>query len=216
MEKQPLYVGVCTVLLLGCVAGRQYGPRETTAPFADAARGGMDDRGAFAVYTVLPPPIARFEHLANPTIAELKAVFIAEGVPPELVWLAELESGMDATARSRMGAVGLFQVMPATAGRFGLSLAETDGRMQPVLCARVAARYLKTLYGRFGAWPLAIAAYNAGEARVAALLQNRRARSYSDIAAGLPAETRSYVPRALALVSVCEGRPAAALPPPRT
>ncbi len=215
MNRQPLYVGVCTVLLLGCVAGRQY-RLQGNEPGHDAVdwKATCMARG-FSAYALLPAPVCRFEEPADPMLAELKSVFISEGVPVELVLLAELESGMDAAARSRMGAVGLFQLMAGTAGRFGLDLVGCDERIRPAQSARAAARYLKVLYARFHTWPLAIAAYNAGEARVSAVLQSCNAHSYGEIAHALPAETRSYVPRALALTGCREGALVATLPPPR-
>ena len=69
--------------------------------------------------------------LANEYVPELKPVFTAQKVPPELVWVAEVESGFDRRAVSPAGAAGLFQLMPETAKRFGLSLWPRDQRYQP-------------------------------------------------------------------------------------
>jgi membrane-bound lytic murein transglycosylase D len=87
---------------------------------------------------------------AEAYVARLKPIFVAEGVPAELVWLAEVESGFDTGARSPIGATGLFQLMPETAKSLGLALTPTDQRLQPEKNARAAARYLRRLYEQFG------------------------------------------------------------------
>lgn len=145
----------------------------------------------------------------------LRQAFSAEGIPPELVWIAEAESSFNPTARSPVGARGLFQFMPATAKEMGLKTFLPDERTDPEKSARAAARYLKRLHGRFGEWPLALAAYNAGEGRVGRLLEARGTREYATIAGNLPAETRMYVPKVLALVSARSGLAPEAIPAPR-
>ena len=145
----------------------------------------------------------------------LRAAFTAEGVPPELAWLAEAESSLNPVARSPVGAKGLFQFMPATAQSLGLSTLLPDERTDPEKSARAAARYLRALHGRFGDWPLALAAYNAGEGRVSRALTARRARDFAGVADSLPAETRMYVPKVCALVAFRAGVPPEKIPPPR-
>ena len=135
----------------------------------------------------------------------LRAAFVAEGVPPELAWLAEAESSLNPAARSPAGAKGLFQFMPDTAKAMGLGTFLPDERTDPEKSAHAAARYLKSLHGRFGDWPLAFAAYNAGEGRVARLLASHRPKTFAGIADALPAETRMYVPKVCALVAVRGG-----------
>ena len=73
----------------------------------------------------------------------LRAAFVAEGIPPELAWLAEAESSLNPTARSPVGAKGLFQFMPETAKAMGLSTFLPDDRTDPAKSARAAARYLR-------------------------------------------------------------------------
>lgn len=145
----------------------------------------------------------------------LRAAFIAEGVPPEIAWLAEAESSMNPTARSPVGAKGLFQFMPDTAKSLGLSTFLPDDRTDPDKSAHAAARYLKMLHGKFRDWPLAFAAYNAGEGRVGRELAARRAKDFAGIAAHLPAETRMYVPKVCALVAVRAGVAPENIPAPR-
>jgi membrane-bound lytic murein transglycosylase D len=138
---------------------------------------------------------------------KLHAAFVAEGVPPELAWLAEAESSLNPSARSPVGAKGLFQFMPDTAKAMGLSTFLPDERTHPEKSARAAARYLRMLHGRFGNWALALAAYNAGEGRVSRTLAQRKAKSFTAIADALPAETRMYVPKVCALIAVRAGVP---------
>jgi len=132
---------------------------------------------------------------AREKLAQLQAVFDEAQVPRELVWLAEVESAFNPSARSRAGAVGLYQLMPQTAKSLGLSVEPTDERLIPEENARAAARYLRHLYRRFGDWSLVLAAYNAGETRIDRLLTEAEANSFEMIAPLLPAETRAYVPK---------------------
>ncbi len=132
----------------------------------------------------------------------LREIFAAAGLPPELSWLAEVESTFNPEARSPVGACGLFQLMPATARELGLSPLAPDDRTDPEKNTRAAAKYLRQLYVRFNDWPLAFAAYNAGPGRVRRTLDQKEAKTYSEIASVLPAETRMYVPKVLATLAV--------------
>jgi membrane-bound lytic murein transglycosylase D len=144
----------------------------------------------------------------------LKKVFIAERVPPELVWIAEVESSFNPEARSPVGAAGLFQLMKPTAKSYGLSTFLPDERTDPEKNARAAAQYLRYLHGRFGDWPVALAAYNAGETRVDGLLKKAPKREFASIASKLPAETQMYVPKCDAALQRREGISLAALKVP--
>ena len=156
------------------------------------------------------PPAARA------CVSELKPVFAASHVPTQLVWVAEVESAFDRSAESPEGAAGLFQLMPDTARRFGLSLWPRDQRYQVVPSATASAEYFKYLYGRFQDWRLVMAAYNAGEGTVQKLLNRHNARSYDGIAMYLPAETQMYVPRVEAVIWERERARLEDLPPPQT
>jgi len=138
-------------------------------------------------------------------LPEVRAGFAAEGVPVELAWLAEVESSFNPRARSPSGAEGLFQLTPETARRFGLSTWLPDERTNPAKNARAAARLLRALHDRFGDWPLAIAAYNAGEGRVSRALTARHGGTFAEVAPALPVGTRLYVPQVLATVAVRTG-----------
>jgi membrane-bound lytic murein transglycosylase D len=152
----------------------------------------------------------RVEQRPRPTgaaayVARLKPVFAAQQVPPELVWVAEVESSFNPNARSPVGAAGLYQLMPATAKAQGLSLKPEDQRLDPERSADAAAKYLKYLYPKFKDWRLALAAYNAGEGRVRKLLERHQATSFDGVAQHLPAETQMYVPKIEAVLLKREG-----------
>jgi soluble lytic murein transglycosylase-like protein len=128
-------------------------------------------------------------------------IFREEGVPLELLAVAEVESAFDPRALSPRGARGLWQFMPATAVRFGLRVeGARDERTLPAPATRAAARYLRELYARFGDWRLALAAYNAGEGRIEQAIRRGGTRDFVQLAALglLPEETRRYVPAVLA------------------
>lgn len=139
-----------------------------------------------------------------PLIPILKKAFTAEGIPSEFVWIAEIESSFNPAAVSSMGAGGLFQIMPLTAKRFGLTVANPDERMVPEKNAQAAARYLKMLYNEYGCWYLALAAYNAGEGRVSRLLEQCSATSFIEIIRYLPIQTQIYVPKVMAIIALRE------------
>jgi membrane-bound lytic murein transglycosylase D len=132
---------------------------------------------------------------AAPLLPRLKQIFTQQGVPPELVWIAEVESSFDASARSPAGAVGLFQLMPKTAEGLGLKLSPRDERLDADKNGQAAARYLRSLYPRFNEWRLVLAAYNWGQGNVRRLMERQRAKTFDAIAVHLPAETQMYVPK---------------------
>lgn len=125
-------------------------------------------------------------------------------LPQWLVWLPLLESSYRSQAISSAGAVGLWQLMPETAMRFGLQVSVgQDERMLVTRSTEVALRYLQWLADYFsGDWALALAGYNAGEMRVK--LAQKTARQVTYCALALPAETQRYVPRLLALLDIIQ------------
>ncbi len=137
-------------------------------------------------------------------ISVLKDIFQKEGVPHNFVWMAEVESAMNPEAESSAGAMGLFQLMPDTAKRFGLKIFPADERKTPEKSARAAACYLRHLREEFGGWALALAAYNAGEGRVSRAMKLNNARTFREVAPFLPSETRRYVPRVMTTIALRE------------
>lgn len=140
----------------------------------------------------------------NNLMRVLEDIFRNEGVPCSLAWMAQVESGLNPEAVSSVGAVGLFQLMPSTAERFGLKIFPVDERKDPDKSARAAALYLRQLHKEFGEWGLALAAYNAGEGRVRRTLREQKTRTCLEVLPHLPAETRKYVPRVMAIAALRE------------
>jgi membrane-bound lytic murein transglycosylase D len=132
-------------------------------------------------------------------------IFARNGLPKELIYIALIESGYSPDARSRAGAVGIWQFMPQTGSAFGLARNKwIDERRHPVKSAQAAADYLSVLYNKFGSWPLALAAYNAGETAVHGALGKGSPKTFWDLMEKgyLPAETRNFVPKVFAAVKI--------------
>ena len=122
---------------------------------------------------------------------------IKADLPVELRALPIIESALSTTTTSPMGAVGLWQFMPATGKSYGLEINSfVDERRDPVQATRAACRYLKDLYSIYHDWTLAIAAYNCGPGNVnkAIARSGGNGRTFWDIYDYLPRETRGYVP----------------------
>ena len=127
-----------------------------------------------------------------------------EQVPVGLLAVALVESGFNPLALSPKGARGIWQFMPATAVRYGLTVKPGDDhRTHPEHSTRAAAKYLRFLFNQFGDWKLALAAYNAGEQRVQRIIDKTGLRDFDEMSRGglLPLETRKYVPAVLAASS---------------
>ena len=137
----------------------------------------------------------------------IEHVLAEENVPQELKYLAMIESGLTLNARSWAGAVGMWQFMPPTARRYGLTInAWVDERRDPEKATRAAARYLSDLYDEFGAWHLALAGFNCGGGCVREALRRSDAEdpSYWDVHEYLPRETQGYVPMFIAAARIME------------
>ncbi len=120
-------------------------------------------------------------------------------MPEALKYVAVIESSLNPEARSKAGAVGLWQLMKRTARMLGLHISHrVDMRRDPHQSTDAALRYLKSLYEEFGDWTLALAAYNSGPARVRRAIRRAGSRDYWVIRRYLPRETRSYVPKFIA------------------
>lgn len=129
-----------------------------------------------------------------------------QGLPRDLIYLAMIESGFDPGATSLKSAGGVWQFIPGAARAYGLEVSHwVDARRDPERAAEAAARLLKDLYVRFGSWPLAFAAYNAGYGAVLRSIARFNTNDFWELArheAGLPWETSLYVPKILAAAIV--------------
>ncbi len=127
------------------------------------------------------------------------------GMPTELALLPYIESAFNPQAVSSAKAAGMWQFMPATGTYFDLKQnAFRDDRRDVLASTKAALDYLQKLYGMFGDWQLALAAYNWGEGNVSrAIARNQKAglgTSYTDL--NMPAETRLYVPKLQAVKNI--------------
>ncbi len=125
-----------------------------------------------------------------------------EGVPQDLIYLAQAESGFHPLAVSRVGARGIWQFMGSRARGYGLQHSMwVDDRQDPEKSTRAAARHLRDLYAQFGDWYLAMAAYNSGPGTVQAAVKRTGYADFWELYRRnvLPKETRNYVPIILAV-----------------
>ena len=128
------------------------------------------------------------------------------GMPEEIFWLPLVESGFKVSALSSARALGLWQFIPSTGYKFGLTRDEwMDERMDVIKSTRAAIAYLKELHGMFGDWLTVLAAYNCGEGRVLRVISRQRINYFDrfwDLYKQLPNETARYVPRFLATLQI--------------
>src|SRR5664279_2887519 len=127
----------------------------------------------------------------------IRRVLREQGVPQELIYLAQAESGFHPLAVSRAGARGMWQFMGSRAKGYGLERSWwVDDRQDPEKATRAAAHHLKDLYNQFGDWYLAMAAYNSGPGTVQSAVKRTGYADFWELYNRnvLPKETRNYVP----------------------
>jgi membrane-bound lytic murein transglycosylase D len=143
---------------------------------------------------------------AEPHLPYVRAVLASYNLPPDLIALPFIESGYNTMAYSPVGAGGMWQFMPYTGRRFGLTVDWwVDERRDPYKSTVAAAKYLTKLYQMFGDWNLALAAYNAGEGKISRVMAASGQCDFFDIAKDpklLKQETRHYVPKFLAVLKI--------------
>jgi peptidoglycan lytic transglycosylase D len=132
----------------------------------------------------------------------IQRIFTEEGVPQELIYLAQAESGFLPRAVSYKKAVGMWQFIPGTGATYDLIHTPTyDERFDPEKATRAAAKYLKDLHARYGDWYLAMAAYNCGAGAVDHAVERTGYADYWELLKrhALPKETANYVPIIVAM-----------------
>ncbi|HEY5175215.1 MAG TPA: lytic transglycosylase domain-containing protein [Terriglobales bacterium] len=175
-------------------------PRSPEAPVRD-----FDQKYRSNLSPGLTAAARRLDHL-RPL---LSPILDSEGIPREMASVVMVESGGRTTALSRKGALGLWQLMPDTARRYGLVVSPArDERLDIEKSTRAAAHYLRDLYQQFGSWPLALAAYNAGEQALQRALESASTRDLVQVSSLrlLPQETRNYVPAVLSVMRILGDR----------
>ena len=128
----------------------------------------------------------------------MSKIFKEQGLPQDLVNLAYIESAFNYRAYSRAKAMGIWQFIKSTGQRYRLKVTHyLDQRRDPEKATLAAARYLKDLYGMFNSWPLALAAYNAGEQKVQRAIDRQGTNDFWSLR--LPRETQLFVPAFMAI-----------------
>ncbi len=159
-------------------------------------------------YATRPEYIARMTERSRKYLFHIVEELEVRNMPSELALLPFIESAFNPQAVSSAKAAGMWQFMPATGRHFELKQnAFRDDRRDVLASTRAALDYLQKLYGMFGDWHLALAAYNWGEGSVGrAIAKNKRAglgTGYLDLT--MPAETRQYVPKLQAVKNIVAG-----------
>ncbi len=137
----------------------------------------------------------------------IQRVLKEQGVPQDLMYLAQAESGFHPLALSRAGARGMWQFMGSRAKGYGLQRSYwVDERQDPEKSTRAAARHLKDLYNQFGDWYLAMAAYNSGPGTVQSAVKRTGYADFWELYRRnvLPKETRNYVPIIVAVTIIAK------------
>ena len=188
----------------------------TQTPNSSTHASGQTEYANYNVPIVMDPSVQSHIRYFNTTIHDrfeqwlfrlsryrllVDRIFTEFDLPSDLVYLSLVESGFNPHAYSRAKATGPWQFMKGTGKAYGLRVDNyVDERRDPIKSTVAAARYLRDLYDLFGTWPLAMAAYNAGEGKVMRALHKAKAESFSEISKTrlIRRETKEYVPRFMA------------------
>ncbi|MGA6994208.1 MAG: LysM peptidoglycan-binding domain-containing protein [Candidatus Deferrimicrobiaceae bacterium] len=137
----------------------------------------------------------------------MRSILARYGIPGDLVYLALIESGFSPRAYSVARAAGPWQFIAPTGRRYGLRVDWwADERRDYEKSTHAAASYLRDLYGMFDSWPLAAAAYNAGEGRIMRAVSRYKTEDYAKLIRyrSLSRETKDYVPKMLAALTIAK------------
>lgn len=159
------------------------------------------------------PHMERALNRARPELERMRSIFEKNSLPPDLAYMAVVESAFDHSQESEAGAAGMWQFTPATARSLGLAVGEDgDERLDVTKATNAACKYMRRLILDFGSGSsvmLALAAYNFGPARVKGAIERnvrdpikQRNFWYLYRTRALPAETREYVPKVMAAMLI--------------
>ena len=140
-------------------------------------------------------------------VGMMQKILVRYGLPEDLVYVALIESGFSPKAYSVAKAAGPWQFISATGRRYGLRIDWwTDERRDAEKSTHAAASYLRDLYGMFESWPLATAAYNAGEGKIQRAVTRYKSDDFSELIRHryLKQETKDYVPKMLAALTIAK------------
>jgi membrane-bound lytic murein transglycosylase D len=143
----------------------------------------------------------------RPYFNMIDGILTQYGLPRELKYLAVIESNLKPNSVSWAGAVGPWQLMPATARLLGLRVTrKNDERRNYSKSTHAAAKYLRDLYSEFGDWLLVIAAYNGGSAHIYSAMRKSGSHNFWDLQYYLPAESRNHVKKFIGTHYIFEGQ----------
>lgn len=186
-------------------------PAAWTANVGEFVRFFTEDRRGRAIYAAWH----RRMEIYGPSI---RATLREDNLPEDLAFVSMIESGFTPTARSGVGAVGLWQFMPSTGDAYGLRRSHwLDERMHPEKSTHAAAQFLGDLHTRLGSWELALAAYNMGYGATMRSIEKYNTNDFWALVrheAGLPYETTLYVAKILACAVIGKNAERANFPAP--
>jgi membrane-bound lytic murein transglycosylase D len=161
---------------------------------------------SFRIFTQsMKPRFSMWLERSGRYVVAMQAILREKNMPAELVFLPIVESGFNPKAYSRARAAGPWQFIAGTAKRYGLAIDWwKDERKDPIKSTIAASRYLSDLYDMFGSWSLALAAYNAGEGRIAKALRKSKSDDFWPLlnTRQIRKETKDYVPRYIAAAMI--------------
>lgn len=209
-------------LLLSCheavIAKRKFTPEEKAIadkfaddPYPDKFKEAANDERLRSQTGIRENFIAGIRN-SGAYMEEIEDIFASYGLPMELTRLVFVESMFNTRARSKVGASGIWQFMPAT-GRLYLNIdAVCDERNDPIQASHAAARLLKSNYEALGTWPLAINAYNSGRATMSRAVSTMGTEDIATIIAGYRGgvygfASRNFFPSFLAALEVANRYP---------
>lgn len=180
------------------------------------------EKGKGGAFSGITSPIGKFIHYfqtrgrkkfelylsrSGKYVGMMQKILVRYGLPEDLVYVALIESGFSPKAYSVAKAAGPWQFISATGRRYGLRIDWwTDERRDAEKSTHAAASYLRDLYGMFDSWPLATAAYNAGEGKIQRAVTRYKSDDFSELIRYryLKQETKDYVPKMLAALTIAK------------